>query len=104
MSDNNNSVENMYINTKGTSKNSLKIEQERSKENDSNMSKEKILKDNLNQQKVSQVDHIINNKQNEFSLLESNKDSLFDKVLNQVQEKNKTKKKKSCQDSPLKKK
>ncbi len=95
MSDNNKSVENMYINTKPSSKNSLKIEQERSNENDSNLSKEKILKDNLNQQKVSQVDHIINNKQNEFSLLESNKDSLFDKVLNQVQEKNKTKKKKN---------
>jgi len=60
--------------------------------NNSNLSKEK---NNLN----INVQPVIN--KNEFSLFDgnSNKDSLFDKVLNQVKEKNKTKKKKGKGDN-----
>lgn len=87
--------------TKGSSKNSIKIEQEKPKENIMNGSKDKIVKESINQQKASQVDQMINNKQNDFSLLESNKDSLFDKVLNQVQEKNKSKKKRQRNEDNL---
>jgi hypothetical protein len=66
-----------------------------------NISKDKQIKEALNQQKAKEVDKMIN-KPNEFSLLESgNKDSLFDKVLNQVQEKNKSKKKKSKNEDTL---
>ena len=89
--------------TKNSSKNSIKVDDQRLKEspkenNIMNISKDKVIKESLNQQKAYQIDKIINDKQNDFSLFESNKDSLFDKVLNQVQEKNKSKKKKNKKD------
>jgi len=90
-------------NTKSSSKNSSKNEE---KLNVMNLSKEKIAKESINQQKTSQINDIINTnkQQNEFSLFGDSKDTLFDKVLNQVQGKNKSKKKKKedgVKDSPV---
>ena len=85
---------NEIASTKNSSKNSIKIE-EPIKENMIILLKDKAVNESLNQQIASKEVKIINKKQNEFSLFESNKDCLFDKVLNQVKEKNKSKKKKA---------
>jgi len=88
--------------TKKIRKKILKINELEEKKNNEkiNLSKEKnfnINNSNLSKEKNNlniNVQPVIN--KNEFSLFDgnSNKDSLFDKVLNQVKEKNKTKEEK----------